>query len=392
MNQAQGLNGYGTGDGDQTADPIPVLDLKREVAELKPRLLEAIEAVLDEAAFIMGNQVKQLEREAADYLGVRHAIALNSGTDALVIALLAAGIGPGDEVITTPFTFFATAEAISRVQAVPVFADVDPATFNLNPDSLKAAITPRTKALLPVHLFGRPAEMDRIMDIARAHGLIVIEDAAQAFGAETGGRKAGTIGHAGCYSFFPSKNLGAYGDGGMLATDDPALAETAAMLRTHGSKRKYYNERIGFNSRLDELQAAILRVKLPHVDAWNEQRRLAAARYGELLHGLDGLILPEECAGDVKHVYHQYTIRVLNGKRDELKAALAAAGISTIVYYPLPVHKLPVYAADSGGTPLPMAEQLSQEVLSLPIGPHLGEDAQRYIAGHIERFMKSSKD
>ncbi|GJM69117.1 hypothetical protein HMSSN036_13330 [Paenibacillus macerans] len=205
MNQAQDLNGYGTGDGDQTAGPIPVLDLKREVAELKPRLLEAIEAVLDEAAFIMGNQVKQLEREAADYLGVRHAIALNSGTDALVIALLAAGIGPGDEVITTPFTFFATAEAISRVQAVPVFADVDPATFNLNPDSLEAAITPRTKALLPVHLFGRPAEMDRIMDIARAHGLIVIEDAAQAFGAETGGRKAGTIGNAGCYSFFPSK-------------------------------------------------------------------------------------------------------------------------------------------------------------------------------------------
>ncbi|MFD1175577.1 DegT/DnrJ/EryC1/StrS family aminotransferase [Paenibacillus puldeungensis] len=376
MNQTQAMN--------PAFPKIPLLDLKSEVSELKPQLLRAMEDVLDEGAFIMGNQVKQLEREAAEYLGCKHAIALNSGTDALVIALLAAGIGPGDEVITTPFTFFATAEAISRVQAVPVFADVDPLTYNLDLAGLAELITPRTKAIIPVHLFGHPLNMDRLMEIAADYELFVIEDAAQAFGAETGGRKAGTIGHIGCYSFFPSKNLGAYGDGGMLVTDDPQLAETAAMLRTHGSKRKYYNECVGFNSRLDELQAAILRVKLPYLEAWNEERRLAASRYDELLQGLQELALPAECPNG-KAVFHQYTVRALNGRRDELLAGLAAVGVSTMVYYPVPVHKLPVYVA--GSPSLPVAERLSQEVLSLPIWPKIGADVQRYVAEQIKSLI-----
>lgn len=364
---------------------IPLLDLKREVAELKPQVMQAIESVLDEAAFIMGNQVKQLEQEAAEYLGTKHAIALNSGTDALVIALLAAGIGPGDEVITTPFTFFATAEAISRVGAEPVFAEVDPLTYNLDLDSLEAALTPRTKAVIPVHLFGRPLDMERLMDLASRRGLIVIEDAAQAFGAEAGGRKIGTIGEMGCYSFFPSKNLGAYGDGGLLVTNDSRLAETAAMLRTHGSKRKYYNERVGFNSRLDEIQAAILRVKLPHIEAWNEDRRQAAGRYHELLRDIPGLMLPGEVPDGDKQVFHQYTVRVLNGQRDALQAGLAEAGISSIVYYPLPVHRLPVYA--DRGLAFPLAERLSEEVLSLPIWPQIEADVQEHIAGHLRRLM-----
>lgn len=372
-----------TAQGKQAA--IPLLDLKREVAELKPQLMQAIEKVLDEAAFIMGSEVKRLEQELAEYLGTKHAITLNSGTDALVIALLAAGIGHGDEVITTPFTFFATAEAISRVGAEPVFVDVDPLTYNLDLDSLEAAITPRTKAIIPVHLFGRPLDMERLMLLARRCGLIVIEDTAQAFGAETGGRKAGTIGDMGCYSFFPSKNLGAYGDGGLLVTDDPGLAEAAAMLRTHGSKRKYYNERVGFNSRLDEIQAAILRVKLPCIETWNEGRRQAAARYRELLQDIPGLVLPDEVPSGDKQVFHQYTVRVLNGRRDALQAGLAEAGISSYVYYPLPLHRLPVYVGRN--LVFPLAEQLSQEVLSLPIWPQISAEVQEHIAGQVRRLM-----
>nr|WP_205621607.1 DegT/DnrJ/EryC1/StrS family aminotransferase [Paenibacillus sanguinis] len=364
---------------------IPLLDLRQEIAELKPRLLRAMEDVLDGGTFIMGAQVKQLEAELAAYLGTQHAITLNSGTDALVIALLAAGIGPGDEVITTPFTFFATAEAISRVGAVPVFADVDPLTYNLDLDAVEAVLTPQTKGVIPVHLFGRPLDMDRLMSLADQHGLIIIEDTAQAFGAEVNGKKAGTIGHIGCYSFFPSKNLGAYGDGGLLTTDDPKLAEAAAMLRTHGSKRKYYNEAIGFNSRLDELQAAILRVKLPRIDVQNEERRRAAARYDELLGDIAGLMLPGAVPSSAQQVFHQYTVRVLHGRRDELQAALAAAGISTMVYYPLPLHRLPVYA-DSKPV-VPLAELLAQEVLSLPIWPQMDEAVQSLVAQQIRNVL-----
>lgn len=262
---------------------------------------------------------------------------------------------------------------------------MDPLTYNLDLDSLEAAITPRTKAIIPVHLFGRPLDMERLMLLARRCGLIVIEDTAQAFGAETGGRKAGTIGDMGCYSFFPSKNLGAYGDGGLLVTDDPGLAEAAAMLRTHGSKRKYYNERVGFNSRLDEIQAAILRVKLPCIETWNEGRRQAAARYRELLQDIPGLVLPDEVPSGDKQVFHQYTVRVLNGRRDALQAGLAEAGISSYVYYPLPLHRLPVYVGRN--LVFPLAEQLSQEVLSLPIWPQISAEVQEHIAGQVRRLM-----
>ncbi|ANS77352.1 erythromycin biosynthesis sensory transduction protein eryC1 [Paenibacillus yonginensis] len=364
---------------------IPVLDLSREVRELKPRILQAVEGVLDKGVFIMGEQVKRLEQECAAELDAAYAVALNSGTDALMIALLAAGIGPGDEVITTPFTFFATAEAISRAGAEPVFVDVDPDTFNLDLVQLERAITPRTKAVIPVHLFGQTADMKGLMEIAEACGLLVIEDAAQAFGAEHLGRKAGTIGHMGCFSFFPSKNLGAYGDGGLLVTNDADLAEKARMLRAHGSRIKYYNEMIGFNSRLDEMQAAILRVKLPYTAEWNERRRRAASLYNKLLGDIPELQCPAEAIG-MKHVYHQYTLRVKKGRRDGLQAALEEAGISTAVYYPVPVHRLPVYAALKMS--LPVAEQLANEVLSLPIGPYLDTETQLFIAGNIAEYFR----
>jgi len=362
---------------------IPVLDLSKEINELKPLFLEAFERVLDSGAFIMGPNVKEFEKEVAGYLGVKHAVALNSGTDALVIGLLAAGIGPGDEVITTPFTFFATAEAISQVGATPVFADVEENTYNINPARLEATITPRTKAIIPVHLFGLPVNMGPIMDIARKRRLIVIEDTAQAFGAECEGRKAGTIGDIGCYSFFPSKNLGAFGDGGLLTTDNDGFALKATMLRVHGSQRKYFNETVGFNSRLDELQAALLRIKLPFIDRWNEGRKQAANRYRELLAGVEGIKLAD--VTNVDHVYHQFTIRILNGRRDEVLERLERDGVQTMVYYPTPVHRLPVYQDIQAF--VPVAELLAQEVLSLPIWPQIEPSVQSFIVQRLKAAL-----
>jgi dTDP-4-amino-4,6-dideoxygalactose transaminase len=361
---------------------IPVYDPLPEVEFLWPELEEAFRRVMHSGQYILGPEVEALEREAAAYLGVKHAIGVNSGTDALVIALRALGVGPGDEVITTPFTFFATAEAISLVGATPVFVDIDPRTFNINPDLIPSAITPRTKAILPVHLYGLPAEMDPILEIARSHGLKVLEDCAQAFGATYRGKKVGTLGDAGAFSFFPTKNLGGFGDGGLIATDSDEVAERARMLRAHGSRRKYYNEAVGYNSRLDALQAALLRVKLPRVDAWNEARRQVASRYNELLAGLPGLVLPEVSPG---HVFHQYTVRVLGG-RDRVAEALAREGVGTMVYYPVPLHRLPVYA--HMGAALPEAERAAREVLSLPIGPHLNPSSQEGVSEALKAFLK----
>jgi len=363
---------------------VPVLDLSYEINELKPQLMGAFEQVLDSGAFIMGPNVKTFEKEIAQYLNVKHAIALNSGTDALLIGLLAANIGPGDEVITTPFTFFATAEAISQVGATPVFVDVDERTYNMDLTQLEAAITPRTKAIIPVHLFGHSVDMGFVMELAQKHQIHVIEDTAQGFGAEYQGRKAGTIGDIGCFSFFPTKNLGAYGDGGLLATNHDEIALKASMLRAHGSKKKYYNEMIGYNSRLDEIQAAVLRIKLPYIDKWNEGRKAASRVYKELLDGIDGLILPAE-ESYAKHVFHQYTVRITNGKRNELQAKLEEAGISTMVYYPTPVHQLPVYR--SIGISMPKAEQLAAEVLSLPIWPQITREIQEYVSSKLIEFM-----
>jgi dTDP-4-amino-4,6-dideoxygalactose transaminase len=356
---------------------IPVLDLTPEIEALWAELNAAIQRVLRDSRFIMGPDVAAFEAEAARYLGVRHAVGLNSGTDALLIGLRALGIGPGDEIITSPFTFFATAEAILHLSAVPVFADIDPATFNLDPTDAAARITPRTRALLPVHLYGQAAAMNPLLELAERHGLKVLEDVAQAMGGEFRGRKLGSLGHAGAFSFFPSKTLGAYGDGGLLATDDEAVAEQARMLRAHGARRKYHNELLGYNSRLDTLQAAVLRVKLPHLDGFIDGRRAAAARYQSLLGHLDGIILPGEVP-EARHAWHQYTIRIPDGRRDVVKERLAAAGVDTMVYYPVPVHRLPACAGLSG--PLPMSERLAGEVLSLPIWPQIQADTQERVA------------
>lgn len=355
---------------------IPILDLSPETEALWDELIPAIQGVIRSGHFILGPNVKAFEREVADYLGVRHAIGLNSGTDALVIGLRALGIGPGDEVITTPFTFFATAEAVSMVGATPVFVDIEPDTFNLDIAQVEARLTPRTKAVIPVHLFGHAVDMDPLLALAESHNLKILEDVAQAFGGEHRGRKLGTLGDVGAFSFFPTKNLGCYGDGGLVTTNDDQLAEQMRMLRAHGSKRKYFNEEIGYNSRLDEMQAAILRVKLPHIDSYNEGRRRVAAGYAELLSCLSGLVLPTD-QPYATPVYHQYTVRIKGHQRDAVQQWLVDAGIGTMVYYPVPVHKLPVYKGL--GFELPVAEAAAEEVLSLPIWPHMHGDVQAHI-------------
>ena len=376
---------------------IPVLDLSPQVDALWDEFNEAFQRVLRSGQFVMGPEVTAFESEAAAYLGARYAIGVNSGTDALVIALRALGIGPGDEVITTPFSFFATAEAISIVGATPVFVDIEAESFNIDPEAIEAAITPRTQAILPVHLYGNPAFMEPIMALAQKHNLVVVEDCAQSFGARyfrefatdngaassIAGRHTGTIGNAGAYSFFPSKNLGAFGDAGLIVTDDDEVATMAAMLRTHGAKKKYHNEVLGYNSRLDALQAAMLRVKLPHIDHFNAGRRRVAQRYDALLADVPGVIPPVLTEG---HVFHQYTIRVLGGKRDHVQAHLKATGISTMVYYPVPQDRLPVYA---GRYPvLPISDRLSTEVLSLPIWPTMEDDVIERVAGAIEAAFR----
>lgn len=365
--------------------PIPILDLDPEIDARWDELTEAFHRVLRSGQFINGPEVAAFEQEVAGYLGTAHAIGVNSGTDALVIALRALGIGPGDEVITTPFSFFATAESISAVGATPVFADVDERTFNIDPDRIEALVTERTKALLPVHLYGGPAEMGRIMEIAERHGLEVVEDCAQSFGARypgtAGGDGAanegpftGTIGAAGAYSFFPSKNLGAFGDAGLIATDDDAVAEHARKLRAHGATKKYHNEEVGYNSRLDAMQAAFLRVKLPHIEAQNAGRRRVAETYNRLLAGLEGVVTPEATRG---HVFHQYTVRILDGRRDAVAEALEAQGIQTMVYYPVPQDRLPVYADLPNRCPV--SDRLAEEVLSLPIWPQMQEETQAAV-------------
>ena len=379
-----------------TDTQIPILDLGPEIDRHFDAFEEAFQRVLRSGRFIGGPEVSAFEAEVADYLGARHAVGLNSGTDALVIALRALGIGPGDDVITTPFTFFATAEAISLVGAAPVFVDVDERSFNLDPERLEAAVTDRTRAVLPVHLYGQAAAMTQILEVAERHDLRVIEDCAQSFGARyagdcagcggdrcddarrqrLAGQMTGTMGDVGTYSFFPSKNLGAFGDGGLLTTDDDALAEAAVKLRAHGGKHKYHNEMLGYNSRLDSLHAAMLRVKLPHLDAANAARRAVAERYTDALADVAGVVPPEVTAG---HVFHQYTVRVLGGRRDAVADALDQRGIQTMVYYPVPCHRLPVYAAEGWG-PFPVADRLADEVLSLPIGPSLqAADQERVI-------------
>lgn len=348
---------------------IPLADLQREYAAIRTEIDQAVERVLRRGWFILGEEGEAFEAEWAAYCGVAHAVGVGNGTDALYLALRAAGIGPGDEVIVPALTATFTALAVSLAGAVPVFADVDPDTCTLAPDALEAAITPRTAAVIPVHLYGCPADMASITAIARRHQLLVLEDAAQAHGARYHGARAGSLGDVAAFSFYPSKNLGAYGDAGAIVTDDAALAEKARMLRHGGQRRTYHHELLGINSRLDEIQAAILRAKLPHLDAWNEQRQRWAAHYRAGLDGIDGLVLPHAPEG-VEHVYHLYTVRTR--LRDTLRDYLTGAGVRTGIHYPQVVHLQPAYA-HLGYQPgsCPHAEAISSETLSLPMFPQL---------------------
>lgn len=362
---------------------IPILDLKAQYQELRVDIGRAIEDVLEAGEFINGRNVKELESEVARYLGVSHAVALNSGTDALHLALRALDIGPGDEVITTPFTFVATTEAIGLVGARPVFVDIDPMTYLMDVRQIEAAITTATKAILPVHLYGNVANMEAICALARAHNIVVVEDCAQSMGATLHGKRSGTFGDIGAFSFFPSKNLGAYGDGGMLVTHDEGIAARVRSLRAHGGRVKYHHEELGLNSRLDELQAAILRVKLPHLDEWNEARRAHAAYYADRLAEIVKLPVVES---GVRHVYHQFTVEVSD--RDAAQGVLKERGIQTMVYYPVPLHLQRVHSKlgyQRGH--FPHAEAAAERVLSLPMYPELTSGQLDHVVSSVERVV-----
>ena len=368
--------------------PVPLLDLEAQYRPLREAILAAITRVCDSQRFIMGPEVESLERELAAQLGVRHAISVSSGTDALLLALMALGIGPGDEVVTTTYSFFATAGCVVRVGAKPVLVDIDPVTFNIDPAQAAAAITPRTKAIMPVHVYGLAADLDPLMTAAGRGAIPVIEDAAQAIGATYKSQPLGGVGAFGCFSFFPSKNLGAFGDAGLLTTNDDGLAKQARLLRTHGMQPKYYHHVVGANFRMDALQAAILRVKAPHLDAWTEGRRRNAARYRALFHdaGLGHtVVLPVEPA-DRRHIYNQFVIRTAD--RDGLKRHLDQHGIGNEIYYPVPFHLQPCFA-DLGHRrgAFPHAERAAAETLAIPIYGELTEAQQHTVVSTIEQFV-----
>jgi dTDP-4-amino-4,6-dideoxygalactose transaminase len=356
---------------------IPMVDLHRQYQNLKTEMDRALQSVLNQGQFILGPEVSSLESEVAAYHGVPFAAGVASGTDALLLALRASGIRAGDEVITTPFTFIATAEVISLIQAVPVFVDIAPSTFNMDPGKIEAKITKKTRAIIPVHLFGHPADMDPILELARRYQLKVIEDCAQAFGAAYHGKKAGTMGDCGCFSFFPSKNLAGYGDGGMIITRNEETVQHIRMLRNHGSKVKYHHHMLGYNSRLDEIQAAIVRIKFRHIDAFNDARRRHADLYRACIKRED-VMLPLE-QPESHHVYHQFTIR--SKYRDRIMTALNDHGIASAIYYPLPLHRQEVFAdCGAAGETLPCAETCAGEVLSLPMFPELKQEEIRLIS------------
>ncbi len=368
---------------------VPLLDLNRQNAVLQARLMAACERVLRSGHFILGTEVEGFEQEAATFLGAKHAIAISSGTDAILVALMALDLGPGDEVICPAFTFFATAGCIARLGAVPVFADVHPETFNLDAADTARRITPRTKAIMPVHLFGQSAELEPVLALATEHRLAVIEDAAQALGARRDGRACGTFAEFGTYSFFPSKNLGGFGDGGLVTTNRDDLAEKVKLLRMHGMKPKYYHQRVGGNFRLDALQCALLREKLPHLPAYCAARRCNADFYTSRLAGLPGLTLPVAEARN-EHIWNQYTLRVTGaGRRDALRAHLSARGIGNEIYYPVPLHQQACFS-HLPPVSLPVSEQLAGEVFSIPVFPELTETEKNEVAGAISAFFATA--
>jgi len=369
---------------------VPLLDLKAQYAAIKEEILDAVHAVLESQHFILGQAVAECEERIAVYSGCTHAIGVSSGSDALLISLMAEGIGPGDEVITTSYSFFATAGCISRLGATPVFVDIRPDTYNIDPAQIEECITPRTRAIIPVHLFGQCADMDPILDIARRHNSVVIEDAAQAIGAEYKGRRAGSMGHYGCFSFFPSKNLGCAGDGGMVVTQDPDRADKLRILRAHGSKPKYHHSLVGGNFRLDALQAAIVTAKLRHLDEWTARRQANADLYRQLLdqYGLvgDEKVTPPISEPGRRHIYNQFVIRVL--QRDGLQAHLKAQGIGTEVYYPIPLHMQQCFSSlgyKEGDCPV--SEAAARETLALPIYPELTPTQIEHVVGCVRRFL-----
>ena len=369
-------------------DPIPLVDLRAQYESIKPEVDAAIRRVLENSTFIMGPEVRAFEGEFAPIAGATLAAGVASGTAALQLALLACGVGAGDEVITTPFTFFATAEAITQAGAAPVFVDIEPDTYNIDPEAIERAITPRTRAILPVHLYGQAADMDRISVIARRHGLHVIEDAAQAHGAEQRGRRCGSFGDLAAFSFYPSKNLGCYGDGGAITGSDERLIARVRRLRDHGRTGKYEHAELGWGSRLDGLQAAVLRAKLPHLEAWIAARRAAAARYHGLLADLP-VVRPSERAGN-RHAWYVYVIRV--AARDALVAQLDRAGIGAVVHFPIPLHLQPAFRhLGLGRGSFPVAEAAADQVVSLPLFPEITVSQQERVAAAVGEFFRGDR-
>ncbi len=386
-------------------ETIPLCDLQQQYHSLRKEIEDAVTGVLSSGAYVLGPNVRSFEHEVAEYLDCQCAVGVGSGTDALHLVLRALEIGPGDEVITTPFTFIATTEAIGLVGAKPVFVDIDRDTYNIDPLQIEAAISSHTKAILPVHLYGQPCDMDAIMEIANQRGIPVIEDCAQAMGAAYQGKRVGTFGLAGCFSFFPSKNLGCYGDGGMVTTNNRELADRVEMLRRHGGKIKYHHDELGLNSRLDEIQAAVLRVKLKHLDLWNARRRAVAYEYNDLLTLVDGLALPRELLHEgpptavasnskenlrLSAVYHQYTIQVEH--RDKVAETLKKFSIQSFPYYPVPLHLQKVH--DALGNRLgdfPLAESAASHCLSLPMFPELTESQQNQVASRLREALAEDR-
>lgn len=374
---------------------IQMVDLNQQYLHIKPEIDKAIHDVIDSAAFIKGPQVNSLEKELSEYLEVKYVVSCANGTDALQIALMALGLKPGDEVITASFTFIATVEVIALLGLKPVFVDADIETFNINPTQIEKAITPKTKAILPVHIFGQTADMDSIVDIAKRYNLFVIEDACQAMGASFKMKnkkmaKAGTIGDVGCTSFFPSKNLGCFGDGGAMFSNDKELAEQLQIIANHGMKERYYHDEIGVNSRLDSIQAAVLRVKLRHLDQYNESRRKAATYYDNALGGIKGIKIPYRCENSY-HIFHQYTLKIEDYNRDNLKTFLDSKGIPAMIYYPVPIHiqnAYKEYGYKEGD--LPITELLSKQVISLPMHSELDQEQLKYICDSLMEFFKAS--
>lgn len=360
---------------------VPLLDLKAQYQQLQAELQQVLAELFASQMFILGPHLVELEANVASYCQAGFGCAVSSGTDALLLVLMAEGIGPGDEVITTPYTFFATAGAIARVGAKPVFVDIEPDYYNIDASKIEAAVTPATKAIIPIHLYGQSADMDPIMDIARKHNLIVVEDAAQAIGAEYKGHRAGSIGDYGCLSFFPSKNLGAFGDAGMVLANDPEKAKRLAIFRNHGMEPKYHHDFIGGNFRMDALQAAVLNIKLKHLDDWTAARQRNAKDYANLLEKAKDIQLPQEAPFCTRHVRNQFIIRILNGKRDKVWNALKEATVGCDVYYPIPLHLQPCfsYLGHSKGD-FPVSEQAASETLAIPIYPELSHIQKKYVA------------